>query len=52
MREPRLFDEFERVYERWRRGEVTQGQAADLLGRSVRTFRAMSAAMRLPAWRG
>lgn len=39
MREPRLFDEFEQVYARWRRGEVTQRQAADLLGRSVRTFR-------------
>ncbi len=39
VREPRLFDEFEQVYAPWRRVEVTQGQAADLLGRSVRTFR-------------
>jgi len=35
----RFVEEFELVYERWRRGEVTQVQAAGLLGRSVRTFR-------------
>ena len=39
MKKPRLVDEFEQVYERWRRREVTQAQAASLLGRSARTFR-------------
>lgn len=36
---PRILDAFEEVYHRWRRREVTQTQAAALLGRSVRTFR-------------
>lgn len=39
VKEPRLFDEFEQIYQRWRRGEVTQVRAAALLGTSVRTFR-------------
>ena len=39
MKRPRLVDEFEQVYERWRRGEITQAQAAGLLGKSARTFR-------------
>ena len=34
-----MIDEFEQVYERWRRREVTQVEAAGLLGKSVRTFR-------------
>lgn len=39
VKESRLFDEFEQIYPRWRRGEVTQVRAAALLGTSVRTFR-------------
>ena len=39
MKKPRRVDEFEQVYERWRRREVTQAQAASQLGISVRTFR-------------
>ena len=39
VKKPRLSGEFEQVYHRWRRREVTQAQAAALLGRSVRTFR-------------
>ena len=39
VKKPRLVDQFEQIYERWRRREVTQAQAAGLLGMSVRTFR-------------
>ncbi len=39
VKNPGSFDEFEQVYERWRRREVTQVEAAGLLGKSVRTFR-------------
>lgn len=39
MKKPRRVDDFEQVHERWRRREVTQAQAASLLGISVRTFR-------------
>jgi len=38
VKEPR-FNAFEPVYGRWRRKEVTQAQAAALLGKGVRTFR-------------
>ena len=39
VKRPRLVDEFEQIYERWSRREITQAQAAGLLGRSARTFR-------------